>query len=368
MIRKYGTGDISSGQCYIMLINIMVGTGILSLARSVALISKQDAWISVTLSGIGICCITGIIVLLSSKFPEHTFLEYASILLTKPIAYMIIFLYGVYAVLTTSLIIRIACDMINTWFLLRTPLFVVSFIIVSSIIYITKDGLTLVGRFNEIVILSIVPFILLIFPSLSKASILNLMPIGGSGFINIIKGTTPAFYAFGGYEVLFLIYPYISNKNKNNLRNSVLSVFFVTLLYVSIVASQVALFGYQEIADILYPSIDYLDVLDFPIIVRIEIFFTFFWIFTVLGTIAVQYIAGCIAFRSIFKTRKISNYVYILSPIVFALSLFPKNSLEVQSFAKVMGKANIGFGIMLPFLLLLIYIAKRKKVHYEKDM
>lgn len=368
MIRKYGTGEISSGQLYVMLISMMVGTGVLGLARSVAEVSQQDAWISVLLNGIGISFIVGLIVLLVSKFPSDTFLQFTATLLTKPIAFVIVFLYGVYATLTTSLIIRFLCEMVGTWFLPRTPLFVVSLIIVLTLVYITKDGLTLVARFNEIVVFSIVPFVFLIFPSLTEASLLNLKPVGGSGFINIVKGITPSFYAFAGYEILLIIYPYISNKNKNNLRYSVLSIIFVTLLYTSIVISQIALFGYEEIADILYSFINYLDILDFPVIERIEIFFTFFWTFAVLGTITIQYIAGCIAFQSSLKTKRTNTFVYLLAPVVFVLSLLPKNSAQVASLSEVIGKVNIGFGVILPFLLLLMYLVKRKRINYEKTM
>lgn len=367
MIRKYGTGEISSGQCYIMLISMMVGTGILGLARSVAEVSKQDAWISVLLNGVGISFIVGLIVLIISKFPDDTFLQFTSTLLSKPIAFIIVFLYGIYATLTTSLIIRFLCEMVGTWFLPRTPSFVVSLIIVLTLIYITKDGLTLVGRFNEIVVFSIIPYILLIFPSLTEASLLNLRPVGGSGFVNIIKGITPSFYAFAGYEVILIIYPYVANKNKNNLKYSVLSIIFVTLLYTSIVASQISLFGYQEIAHILYSFINYLDVLDFPVIERIEIFFTFFWTFAVLGTITIQYTAGCIAFQSTLKTKKINAFVYLLAPIVFVLSLLPKNSVQVVSLSEMIGKANIGFGVILPILLFFMYLVKRKRVNNEKS-
>ncbi|ABR47096.1 spore germination protein [Alkaliphilus metalliredigens QYMF] len=368
MISKYRNGEISSGQSYIMIISMMVGTGILGLARSAAAISQQDAWISVLLNGLSIGFMVGLIIFVISKFPNCTFFQYTSFLLSKPIAYVIVCLYGFYAVLTTSVIIRLLCELIGTWFLPKTPLFVISFIIVLTLIYITKDGLTSVGRFNEIVVFSIIPFIFLMFPSLSQASLLNLRPVGGSGFTNIIKGVIPSFYAFAGYEVLLLIYPYISNKNKNNLKYSVVSIIFVTLLYTSMVASQIALFGYQEIADILYTFIHYLDVLDFPIIERIEIFFTFFWTFSVLGTLTIQYIAGCIAFQSILKVKKINTFVYFLAPIVFILSLLPQNSVKVVSISEIIGKANIGFGFVLPILLLLMYILKGKRVNHEKGM
>lgn len=368
MISKYSNGEITSGQSYIIIVSIMVGTGVLGLARSVATISQQDAWISVLINGIGISLVMGIIISVISKFPNCTFFQYTSFLLSKPLAYGTAFLYGIYSVITTALVVRYLSEMVGTWYLPRTPMIVVSFLTVSTLVYLTKDGLTLVGRFNEIVVFSIVPFIFLVFPSLSEATLLNLKPVGGAGIVNIVKGVIPSFYAFGGYESILFIYPFIANKTKNNLKYSVLSVMFVTILYTTIVASQIALFGHQEITDILYSFINYLDVLDFPIIERIEIFFTFFWTFAVLGTLTIQYIAGCIAFQGITKSKKVNVFVYLFAPIIFFLSLFPKNSAQVVTFSDIVGKASIGFGIVLPILLLLMYMIKRKVVNHEKGI
>ncbi|SCY97318.1 GerAB/ArcD/ProY family transporter [Alkaliphilus peptidifermentans] len=368
MISKFKDGEITSFQSYIMIISIMVGTGVLGLARSVAEIAKQDAWISVLVNGIGISIIIAFTIFVISKFPQLTFIQYMSLLLTKPLAYLVVFAYGIYAIFTTSLIIRFLCEMVGTWFLPRTPLTVISFIIVATLVYITKDGLTFVGRFNEIIVLAIIPFIFLIFPSLSEASLINLKPIGDSGIHSIIKGIPPSFYAFGGYEVILIIYPFISNKNKMNIRYSMLAILFVTVLYTSIVASQIALFGYQEITEILYSFINYLDVIDFPIIERIEIFFTFFWTFAVIGTLSIQFIAGCIAFQSVFKTKKTNTFVYLFTPIIYILSLLPENSVKVAEYSEIVGKANVCFGIFLPIILFIMYLIWGRKKAYDKTI
>lgn len=368
MISKYKDGEISSGQSYVMIISVMVGTGVLGLARSVAEISNQDAWISVLINGIFIGIIVGITIFVISKFPEYNFLQYTSFLLTKPIAYVIVGLYAVYSTLTAALVIRFLCEMVGTWFLPRTPLYIISFIIVAALVYITKDGLTVVGRFNEIMVLSIIPIIFLIFPSLTEASLLNLQPVGGTGIIQIVKGIIPSFYAFGGYEVILIIFPYISNKNRNNLKYSVVSILFVVLLYTSLVASQLALFGYQEISGVLYSFINYLDVVDFPIIERIEIFFTFFWTFAVLGTLSIQYIVGCISLQMVFKTKKLNTFAYVLAPFVFLFSILPENSSIVVAYSDKVGKSNIGFGLILPLLLLIMYLIKGRKSKCDESV
>ncbi|WP_026476221.1 GerAB/ArcD/ProY family transporter [Alkaliphilus transvaalensis] len=367
MISKYKDGEITAEQSYLIIVSVMVGTGILGLARSVAEVSKQDAWISVLINGIGISIIVGVTIFVISKFPQLNFLEYTSYLLSKPVAYIITSAYVVYSVFASSLIVRFLNEMIGTWFLPRTPPSIISLIIVATMVYILKDGLTIVGRFNEIMVFAIIPLIVLIFPSLTEASLINFKPIGGAGLENILKGVMPSFYAFGGYEVILIIFPYISNKNKNNLKYSVWAILFVTALYTVIVAAQIALFGYQELTGILYSIINYLDVIDFPIIERIEIVFSFFWIFAVLGTLTIQQIAGCLALQSIISNKRVSIIVYILSPIIYVLSLLPDNSAKVVAYSEKVGQASIGFGIVLPILLLLMYIIRGRKVVSEKS-
>ncbi len=366
MINRYRDGEITSGQLYIMIVSIMIGTGVLGLSRAIAEFAQQDAWISVIINGIIISLTTAMAIYVAQKHPEMNFIQYTAKLLSKPIAYLILFTYSVYAVLSTGLIIRFLSDMVGTWFLPRTPTIIVTFIIIASTVYIVKDGLTLVGRFNEIIVLSILSFIILIFPSLSKASVLNLMPVGGSGVVNILKGVLPSYYSFAGFEIVLLFYPLVSNKNPKILKYSVFSILFVTLFYTITVASQIALFGYIEIKDILYVSINYLDVLDTPVIERIEIFFAIFWTFSVFGTISIQYIAASIGLQSIFNTKKTSFFTYLFAPLIFIIALLPRNTVEVAAYSDILGKITIFFGIIIPVLLYIMYHLRGGKMKNEK--
>ncbi len=367
MYRKYVNGEISALQSYIIIISIMIGTGVLNLSRLVAEEAYQDGWISVLINGILISLIVASIIYTASKFPQLNFLQYTSKLLSKPIGYIITLTFAIYSILSTATINRYLMEMINTWLLPNTPMSIISLIISITGLYLIMHGITVVARFNEVIVFLLIPLVLLAFVGLPYTKLVNLRPVGGSGIKNILLGIPPSFYAFGGYELIFVFYPYISNKSKPIIKYSVISVLLVTLFYIISVVSQIALYGAEEIQRVLYPSINYLRAFDFPVIERMELFFTIFWIFTVIGTLGLQFFASCNLLQLVFPTKTNRFYAYILTPIIFILSLVPKNSAEVVEYSSIVGEANIFFGIILPILLIIVFFIRKGGLTSEAD-
>lgn len=366
MYGKFRGGEITSIQAFVMLISIMIGTGVLGLSREVAEVSKQDAWLSVLLNGLFISLVMAAIIFIASKFPKYNFLQYVSCIMGKPLGYLITICFLVYAVMVTATITRLLGEMVTTWLLPKTPLYIINFLVVVTSVYMIRNGLTVLARFNEVIIFMLIPFALLILVGIPQIKLINLRPIGGTGIITIFKGILPSFYSFAGYEVLLIYYNYISDKQKPILRNSVLGIAVVTIFYAITVASQIAMFGAEEISHVLYPSISYLTSVDFPVLERMEIFFVTFWIFTVMGTVGIQYMAACILLQNIFNNKKISLFAYGLSPVIYILSVYPENIKQVFDIGGIVGKLNIFFGLILPLILILIYSLRRKK-NYEKS-
>lgn len=367
MYQKYKNGEISAIQSFIIILSVSIGAGILGLSRVVAEVAQQDAWISVLINGFFISCIMVMMVYTISKFPQYNFLQYTCYLLSTPLGYLVAISYSVYSTLVTAVVIRFLSEMVYTWLLPNTPLYIINFIIIATIVYMNKNGITALARFAETLAFLLIPFALLIFIGLPEASLINLRPIGGAGLRAIFKGILPSFFSFAGYEVLLIYYPYISDKQRPIMKYSVSALLMITVFYTAAVMSQIALYGPQEISQVLYPSINYLTAVDFPVIERTEIFFTIFWTFTVLVTIGIQYLAGCIVLQNIFSTRKTSFFVYLLSPVVYLLSLYPQNTAEVMEYGDKVGNLNIFFGLLLPLILLIMYLIKGRKDNYEEN-
>ncbi len=358
MYRKYVNGEITAMQSYIIVISIMIGTGILGLSRIVSQISRQDAWISVMINGIVISLVMACMIYTVRKYPKDNFLQFTSKILTRPIGYLLTIIYIAYAVIATGIIIRFLLEMVRTWLLHKTPMWVLSFLVVITIIYMVKNGLTVVARFNEVLFFTLFFFFLLILVAIPELELVNLQPVGGSGIVNILKGTLPSFYAFGGYEVILVYYTYISDKEKPILKYSVLSVLGVTAFYTITVIAQIALFGPDELERVLYPSMNYLRAVDFPVFERMELFFTVFWCFTVIGTVGLQFLAACILSKMLFKTKTTHVFTYIYAPLIFIISLYPKNTAHLVELSDYVSYLNILFGFVLPILLFVLTLIK----------
>ncbi|WP_026476264.1 GerAB/ArcD/ProY family transporter [Alkaliphilus transvaalensis] len=368
MYQKYTGGEISAIQAYIIIVSIMIGTGILNLARVVSEVSKQDAWISVLINGIFISLIIGLITYTVGRFPELNFLQYCSYLLSKPIGYLISFAYIIYSIAFTATIISFLTEMASTWLLPNTPIFIISFIIVITGVYMIQHGLTVLARYNEVIVFLLIPLALLIFVGMPEVRLINLRPVGATGITAILKGVVPSFYAFAGYEVIMIYYPYISNKSKHITKYSVLSILLVTIFYTATVISQIALYGHEEIQHVLYPSINYLRAVDFPFIERMELFFTIFWTLTVLGTVGLQYFATSIVLQSVFKNKTTRFFTYLLAPLVFGLSLYPQNTPQVADIGSIIGNLNFFFGILLPIILFIMCIIREGRRKNEQKI
>ena len=56
--------------------------------------------------------------------------------------------------------------------------------------------------------------VLTLLTALQRGNYLNLFPVFGSGYKNILKASLESAYAYGGLEGIFLIYPFMRNKDK----------------------------------------------------------------------------------------------------------------------------------------------------------
>jgi len=131
--------------------------------------------------------------------------------------------------------------------------------------------------------------------------------------------------------------------------------------------SQIAVYGTDEIKTVLYPSINYLTSVNFPIVERTEIFFAIFWTFTVLATAGIQYLVSGVLLQNIFNTKKTNIYIYALSPVVYLISIYPRNTAQAVEFAIKIGNATIFFGFLLPIILFIMYLIKGRDYTNEKN-
>jgi spore germination protein len=266
-----------------------------------------------------------------------------------------------YLLLQTAAVIRFASEMIVVWMLNNTPHYMIMALITFLAVYIARNGLLVVSRFCILVSLLVFLLFFLMFFPIKDWQLYNILPIGDSGFTGITSSVLSALFAYVGYELLLMLYPYVQDKKKV-LRTSLLAYLYVGVLYILFMASLILLYGPNEIIFFLYPVLNYLKAIDIPFIERVDTFVLFLTLFSAVANTGVVYTLTCLGVSQLFGIRRRKNIALWISPLVFAVAAFPKNNAVLNESYKIFPILNLVFGIFIPSVLLVIsVIFKRRK-------
>uniref|UniRef100_UPI0026A19ACB GerAB/ArcD/ProY family transporter n=1 Tax=Paenibacillus sp. FSL R5-0766 TaxID=2921658 RepID=UPI0026A19ACB len=190
---KQSTTNINTSEVIIVVINSILGAGILTLPRTISkAVGTPDVWIAVILSGLIVTTISILLVTLCRRFPGKTVFEFIPEITGQWIAYLLGLLIIVYFVVLCSFEVRVMAEITSMYILERTPTWVTIMVSLWIGIYMLTGG--------------------------SKMFELNnLRPLLGAGFMPVLKGLKPSCLSYSGYEVLKLRGFFLSDMNRCTL-------------------------------------------------------------------------------------------------------------------------------------------------------
>lgn len=146
---EYGDREIGAKELGYAVASIIIGTGILSLPRTLAATTKtSDGWVSIVIGGMIAIIFGWVMAKLASKFPRKSFFEYTSLITSKKIAYILTFLIVIYMIGISSLTTRMLSNVSKLYLFDRTPIEVLALAFLLVIIYAVSGSTTALLRLN----------------------------------------------------------------------------------------------------------------------------------------------------------------------------------------------------------------------------
>ncbi|EOC99782.1 GerAB/ArcD/ProY family transporter [Caldisalinibacter kiritimatiensis] len=359
---RYDKNDVmSSGQLFAFIASSIVGTGMLSLASAVSEVAGRDGWISTIIGGLVVLIGTLIIIQLAKRFPNETFIEYIHKITGKFLGYIIVFLYILFSISSSAIVLRSLAYLLNTWFLRYTPKGVIIFFMIILCVYLSRNGIKVLARFSQITFFILLPLVILIFPPvISNPTFYNIRPVGNEGILNILKGVMPAIYSFLGFEVLLVYFPFVKPRKKVT-KSAVGSIVFVVTIYTLIVLVQLIVFPQSSIMQMWMPTINYVLDVRLPFLERVDLAFIYFWIYAIFTTATIQFYTATVEIKQLFKLSDRKNICLYLAPIVFIGAISPDNLVEITKITDIISKVGVVVTLVIPTVLLVLSVIFSKR-------
>ncbi|MCM3626079.1 spore germination protein [Paenibacillus glycanilyticus] len=361
---------ISGYQLFWLIFTMEFGmTAIFTLSATVFL-AKQDTWISVLFATVIALAVTFVAVKLSLLYPEKTFIQSTQIILGKWLGKIILIPYFVMWYSVTGVILREFADFVYITLFSSTPLWTIILIMLGAVVYVNySGGLRSIARSGEIIgPISAAGSVIIFFFSVKDWDWLRLLPVySNSGMLPILEGgLTPASFLAESFMVVMLAAFMI--KPQRLMVTSLLGVAVASMAVLGMSIIIIMVFGPDLPDKFIYPLysiVSYISVMEF--IQNVDVLIVLLWIIGIFVKLSLYMFITSYGTAQMFHIKKWKRTIWWIAPIVFAISLIPRNTNDTMDYAKNIWH-NWIFPINLVGIPLLLWIvgAIRKKLKGDR--
>ncbi|MDY0941588.1 MULTISPECIES: spore germination protein [Priestia] len=359
---------ITTSQASVVVINFILGTGILSLPRAAAeKVKTPDIWLSVILGGI-IAMIAGVIMVkLSQRFPEKTFYQYSQEIVGKWIGKLFGFFVTGYFLVLGGFHARALAEVTGYLLLEGTPKWAIIMPFMWASLYLIRGGINPIARLFDIILpITVILFLLVAFMSIKIFEIDNLRPVLGEGIIPVLKGVKTTALAFTGPEIMLLILAFMKEPHKA-VKAVLVGVMIPLCLYVIAVVMVIGALSVDGVVTRTWPTLDLIRSFELTglIFERFDSLLLVVWIMQMFTCFNIGHYSASLGLSQLFQ-KDIRLFMYGLLPIIYLISMIPKTINDVFKLGDMIGNVALVLFGALPLLLLII--SKVKGVKYETNV
>lgn len=358
---------ISPSQLTLTLVGSMLGIGILTIANDVVKYAKQDGWMSCILGAVYPAYMIFIANYMCKKFPKDNILKLSKKCLGKFLGNFLNIIFISYFVL---LVTEVASGISNILRIYMVPFlknYQALLVILLTPAFIAYKGIKTLGRINELIFyLSIMIFFIPI-AVLKHGSFLNLMPVFGSGLINIVKASKETAFAYSGIEILFLIYPYLQNS-KDLKKSSLKSIFIIMIIYTWVTFAVIYYLSADIAPKFFWSTVVMSEAIVIPVINNFRYIFMMLWSFIMLKTMANYYYATVYGLSQLTSIAKRKTFVYLIYPLLFYISSKYGDPITRAEFLEKATPIYIIFNLVYVSIISLILHIRKGDKNEQKSL
>lgn len=354
---------ISPYQVGVFVFNIIVGVGVLTLPATLTKEVESDAWILCIFAGLISIILIYLICKVGVKYSDYGFVGTLRKMFGKFLGTLLAIPVFLYFFIFTAIVIRLFGETLKLYLLSRTPLEFVMIPLIILVVFLVRSGVEPTARFFE----AVTPFIMfiliiLMIVALPESDFSNARPIMASPLLDYIGGLKGAVFAFAGFEILLVLFPFM-RKPKQAFKASSYAIGVVTFIYTATTILCLARFGVKETQAHIYPVMSLIKSAEIPgaFIERLEGLMIALWVIFVFTTIAALTYGYSVVGGDILGHKKRKHIISLSIPILYVIGLMGESVAELFKMSDTLSTYLGAYGfIVLPILMFIVSIFKGK--------
>ncbi|WML41804.1 GerAB/ArcD/ProY family transporter [Neobacillus sp. OS1-2] len=335
-----------------------IGMGILGVPRIVFLEAKQDAWISVLLSGLFISVIIWMIISILGKYENCNLYEIHENLFGRFIGSIINTFMVIYFIAALYSIIIAYVELSLTWGYEGVDEWVGVLVLLLVTIYAVSGGFRVIAGTCFLSFLMTIWLVFVFYQPLESINFTRILPVMSATPAQIMKGVFKTSFTMLGFETLFFIFPFIKEKKKL-LFFSQLAIWSTTLIVFITTVISILFFSPKELEIHIWPVVSMISTVHFPFLERFEFIAVPLWILVIFPNLCLYLFISTKGVKQIFHLKQ-KHGIWVISIIIFITSFFVTKRVDNNLFFNQVGHVGFYLWFIYPILLYSISNIKSK--------
>jgi spore germination protein len=365
--------SISNYQVFALIYSSMFGAGVLSLPREITRITGTDTIWVILVAGVVTWLLIMLLSWLTYRFPRLSIVQFAPEILGfgqkkragKWLSVPFWLALASFWVIGIAVITRVFSEAVLTTILPNTPVEAIMLTVLITGAIAAGSDLGTVAKYNELLLpFSFLPFFFMVFALLERGELTNLLPLGQISWWHVGKGILSAAYAYSGYKVILMFSGFYQQPERAWKAHS-LAVLGVTFSFWYITVTSLSVFGTEELNRIFLPVLESIKEVQVHVMIldRIEAGILAIWLLVVFTSVANLYAALVEMIMQVFKLKeRVRRWVaFAVIPVVYFLSVIPRNVQELSIYMEWTGWAGMSLSFVIPAVLLTIALIRKKR-------
>ncbi|WP_078380289.1 GerAB/ArcD/ProY family transporter [Sutcliffiella halmapala] len=329
-----------------------MGVGIAGVQRIIFFESKQDAWISVCISYIGMVVVIAAMCYILRTFKDKDLFDIHVSLFGKFIGTILNLVYITYLLAGLLSIILGYTEIVQAWIFPDMKSWTISSFILFLTLYGVFGGIRTVVGVSFLGFFLAIWLVLLIYEPIRYMEWTNFLPILEASPKELLRGAYKTSFTVLGLEILYFVYPYIRNKEKVHIYAQ-LGVFFTFLLILLLTIVAIGYYSAEQLEKTIWATLSMFKIIQFPNLERFEFFAVSMWLVIILPNTLFMMWAATKGLKKIIKIKQ-RKLVIICSILIIALTMLFNRRVEINLYIDVVGL--FGFGVIFVYTIILFLI------------
>jgi spore germination protein (amino acid permease) len=349
-------GFVSKYGLFASIVVTVIGVGVFSYPSTMANEVGTDGWFVTILAGVICFLLLALIYRVVVKNNYSTFYIMLEDNLGKIFSKVFGFALCTYFVFIAAIGMRVFVEVIKMYLLEQTPTEFILIVMIFTGLYLVRGEVSALVKFNEIAFFAMfIPMLFILIFATRGGTPNNVLPLLQSTPKQYIKALSTATFAFSGFEIAYLVLPFM--KDKDGIRKTLFkSIVFITLFYAMVTILCLMFFAKEHTKELIWPTITLIRSIVIPgaFVERWEGLVMALWVLFYFTTFVNMYYFSGDIIKDVFHLHDIKLSSMIMAPIIYLVAMYPQNIAEVYDMSgKVTPILSIFSFIILPLVLLL---------------